>query len=233
MVPLLLKLKPAEYNTYVEPFAGGLSFFAALDPARVEVVNDLDHNVTNFYEVLRGDDRERLLDALAVTPFSRKDLNEAIKNLSATCDPFTRAWSWFVAVQFSYLKKMGGGYAWAHRSNQPQRYRNVISRLPAFAHRLLDAHIECDTALRIIERYDEKGTFFFLDPPYPQTDQGQYGGYTQADLEQLVKRLTTVDAQFLLCCYALTKKSEASRDRAERIEVVWRKVHAESQGRLF
>lgn len=81
------------------------------------------------------------------------------------------------------------------------------------------------------------------DPPYPNTDQGHYKGYTQEDFEELVFLLTTIKGSFLLSNYpndyadAYAKQlgwerfefsamcSAAKNSRTKRTEVVWRKLN--------
>jgi len=40
-----------EHRAYIEPFAGGAQVFFRKEPSKVEVLNDLDHEVVNFYRV--------------------------------------------------------------------------------------------------------------------------------------------------------------------------------------
>src|SRR5580658_10677555 len=40
-----------KHTTYVEPFAGGAQVFFRKEPSKVEVLNDLDHEIVNFYRV--------------------------------------------------------------------------------------------------------------------------------------------------------------------------------------
>src|SRR5476651_1781212 len=40
-----------EHRTYVEPFAGGAQVFFHKAPSKVEVLNDLDGEIVNFYRV--------------------------------------------------------------------------------------------------------------------------------------------------------------------------------------
>lgn len=40
-----------EHTTYVEPFAGGAQVFFRKEPSKVEVLNDLDQDIVNFYRV--------------------------------------------------------------------------------------------------------------------------------------------------------------------------------------
>src|SRR6202521_4393174 len=40
-----------EHTTYVEPFAGGAQVFFHKQPSKVEVLNDLDNEIVNFFRV--------------------------------------------------------------------------------------------------------------------------------------------------------------------------------------
>src|SRR5438270_9521145 len=46
----LLEIFP-EHTTYVEAFAGGAQVFFHKEPSKVEVLNDLDGEIVNFYRV--------------------------------------------------------------------------------------------------------------------------------------------------------------------------------------
>jgi site-specific DNA-adenine methylase len=48
----ILPLIP-DHNRYIEPFAGGLAVLLAKPRAKVEVINDLDYEVANFYRYVR------------------------------------------------------------------------------------------------------------------------------------------------------------------------------------
>src|SRR5579862_1153210 len=42
-----------EHTTYVEPFAGGAQVFFHKEPSKVEVLNDLDFEIVNFFRVCK------------------------------------------------------------------------------------------------------------------------------------------------------------------------------------
>lgn len=65
-------------HRYIEPFGGSGTVLLNKDPSPVEVYNDRDEDVTNFFRVLR-DQRETLLEKIALTPFARKEFEEAIE----------------------------------------------------------------------------------------------------------------------------------------------------------
>jgi DNA adenine methylase len=48
MIPHILPLIP-EHKIYVEPFFGGGAIFFAKEPSKIEVINDIDKRVYNFW----------------------------------------------------------------------------------------------------------------------------------------------------------------------------------------
>ena len=73
----LLPLLP-ETTHYCEPFGGSAAVLINRKPAPVETYNDIDGEVVNFFRVLR-EQKEELLEAIGLTPFSREELRFAIK----------------------------------------------------------------------------------------------------------------------------------------------------------
>ena len=52
MIKRLLDLIP-EHRTYVEPYCGGAGLLFAKPPATVEVINDIDGELINFFQVVK------------------------------------------------------------------------------------------------------------------------------------------------------------------------------------
>ena len=61
-----------EHHTYVEPFGGSAAVLLAKQPSPVEVLNDMDGDLVNFWFVLRDYPAE-LERRLALTPYSRAE----------------------------------------------------------------------------------------------------------------------------------------------------------------
>ena len=62
------------HHCYVEPFCGGASCLFAKQPSPVEVINDLDSDIVNFFRVLRDPRMFEEFHRLALlTPYSREE----------------------------------------------------------------------------------------------------------------------------------------------------------------
>ena len=64
MVKDILPLIP-EHEIYTEPFLGGGAIFWSKEPSKLEVLNDSNGHVTNFYVVLQNNYKElkKLVDS--------------------------------------------------------------------------------------------------------------------------------------------------------------------------
>jgi DNA adenine methylase len=60
----------------------------------------------------------------------------------------------------------------------------------------------------ILEHYP----FFYVDPPYVDSNQGHYGGYTQEHFNSLLDLLSKVQGKFLLSSYPNTALSDYSKN---------------------
>ncbi|TSE07697.1 DNA adenine methylase [Aquimarina algiphila] len=203
LVGRILKLIP-EHSLYCEPFVGGAAVFFAKEPSEVEVINDLNGDIVNFYQVckLQFSKLQKLIQA---TPHSRKLHSEAANILKdpSEKDKIKRAWAIWVQTNMSFSSRIYGGYAYERKSGGTTR--TILNKKNRFTieicERLDQVDIECNDALKVIESRDTKESFFYIDPPYFNSDMGHYGGYTIKDFEALLKLLRTIKGKFLLSSY--------------------------------
>ena len=70
-----------------------------------------------------------------------------------------------------------------------------------YTRRLEHTSIFSRDALTVIRRADRPETFFYVDPPYFNSDMGHYGGYTEEDFGRLLEVLSEVKGRFMLSSY--------------------------------
>ena len=92
--------------------------------------------------------------------------------------------------------------SWGFSKTRPVRgiHKKKLD-LTEISKRLERTQIECQDALKIIKSRDSKDTFFYIDPPYLNADQGHYSGFNEMDMEELLKLLSTIKGKFLLSNY--------------------------------
>lgn len=161
---------------YVEPFAGALNVLLARPNKGMEVINDRDERIVNFYRVLQDDVlRDRLLQKLKYTPYSRSEFARALQVLrSAEFGPVDRAWAFFVAQNQGIS---GGGCNASNENNwgvskerdTAARFRWHVSELDALVERLSGVILENRDAMQVISTWDAPHAVFYCDPPYVPT----------------------------------------------------------------
>jgi DNA adenine methylase len=203
LVTLILSLIP-KHKLYCEPFVGGAAVFFAKEPSEMEVINDLNGEVVNFYQVCKTD-FSKLEKLVQSTPHSRqvhRETQEILKNADKF-DPVKRAWAFWVQTNMSFSSRIFGGYAYERHSNGT--LKRFVNKKLAFTkdlqQRLDMVDIESNDALQVIKSRDGDDSFFYCDPPYFNSDMGHYKGYTEKDFTQLLETLSEVEGKFLLSSY--------------------------------
>lgn len=203
LVPLILPLIP-EHQIYVEPFFGGGAVFFAKEPAPVEVINDTDREIVNFYRMcqLHFDDLEAEIQASLHSRSLHQDAR-IIRSAPHLFSDLKRAWALWVLATQSFAKDLNGG--WIFSKSKTSIVTRLNRKKEAFTHaiaeRLKGVEIECWDALKMIRARDTATSFFYVDPPYFNANMGHYGGYTEQDFENLLKLLSGIKGKFLLSSY--------------------------------
>lgn len=213
------------HRVFVEPFGGAASVLLRKPRSYAEVYNDLDSDVVNLFRVLRSESAAKLVDAVAMTPFSRDEHAEAY--LPAD-DPVERARR-LIVRSFMGFGSNGAHRATGFRANSnrsgttPARdWINYPDVIPAIVERLRGVIIENRDAVEVMKAHDGPSTLHYVDPPYlPETrDAGQDYAHemTVADHKNLLAFLQTVEGMVVLSGYPSNLYDEALQDwkRIER-----------------
>jgi DNA adenine methylase len=198
------------HTCYVEPFGGAASVLLHKIPSFIEVYNDLNGGVVNFFRVLRERPAE-LLAAIDLTPYSRAEFLQAQEPCD---DPVERArrfyvWAWQGRGRAGVREP--GGWRFmkrATRSQTPVDDWNNHRHLWGVVRRLKEVQIEQDDALSVVQRYDAPQTLFYLDPPYLQdTRSGRWGNgayafeYERIDHCRLAEALRDIEGMAIVSGY--------------------------------
>lgn len=160
-----------QHTCYVEVFAGGAALYFLRQPAEVEVINDINGDVVNLYRVVKSHLEEFVrqfkwaLSSREIFKWSQDTPPETLTDIQR-------------AARFYYLQHQafGGrvqGQSWGTATTAPAPTVNLL-RLEedlSTAHlRLHGAYIERLDWKECMRRYDRPHTFFYLDPPYWETE---------------------------------------------------------------
>lgn len=207
------------HSVYVEPFCGGAALLFAkplFTPSNAdhyrEVINDTNERLINFYRVAQLQSEE-LYNVIEATLYSRRE-HEIAKEISM--DPLEDARRYFINLNWSFAKKEGGGWGIGLQSeNHVFSHTTKTKRLPIQCKRIQHCYIECDDALKIIPRWDSPQTLFYCDPPYSDTNQGHYGGYTLDDYQALCDALDNCEGSYVLSNYPQEIEPKTAQRRVE------------------
>jgi len=196
MAKKLVALFPP-HMTYGEVFAGGAQVLFRKTPSKVEVLNDLDGDVVNFFRVVQNH-HEELHRHLKFVLVGRQWFELFQKENPASLTDIQRA------ARFFYLQK--NAYAGLVRG---RHYATKVVGAPGFnprrlpevfekAHeRLARVQIESLPFQEFIPRFDRPTTLFFCDPPYWRRKLYNFN-FSDDDYRTLADLLQSIKGKFVL-----------------------------------
>jgi DNA adenine methylase len=192
----IISLLP-DHIAYVEPFAGGAQVLFHKPPSNVEVLNDLDFDIVNFFRVCQWH-YEELVRYLRFCLASRKLHELHVKTDPATLTDIQRAGRFFYLQKNSFgglILKQNFHYGVVQSPNyNPVRIPEIIEKTHK---RLQRVQIESVPYQKILEKYDRPSTLFYLDPPYWERRLYRHN-FLEKDFIELEQRLHGVKGKFLL-----------------------------------
>ena len=195
-----------DHNVYVEPFFGGGSVFFSKKKSKIEVINDIDNNLYRFWKVCQTDSHElsvRFKNLLYFESEFKRALR-VLKKEEEPKDEIDFAYCYFLSVQMSFA---GGSDSFAYIKKgqyplHPQRIKAKVMNMKFMFIRLDNVYIFNRDVLKIIKIYSkEKDVFFYLDPPYPETEQKYKNKYNIDCFNNLCEYLKNIQGKFILSCY--------------------------------
>ncbi|MFC7047289.1 DNA adenine methylase [Halobacteriaceae archaeon GCM10025711] len=198
----ILEHVPANHTCFVEVFGGAAGVLFNKDPAvsTVEVYNDRDEDLVQFFRVLR-EQPDELVAWLDAVPFARAVHDhwaDRYYNGYRASDPIARAGQFFFLrySQFGAGYESKNGFGTSKVRSRALSFANKKDRLQKFADRFRDVIIENLDWVAVIEKYDGPETVFYLDPPYLGTED--YYPVHDIDHAELIGALETIDGRFVL-----------------------------------
>jgi len=204
MLKEILPLIP-NHKLYCEPFFGGGAVYFAKAPSKIEVINDKNDFVINFYRVLktRFPELKQEVEASLSSRSIHRKATYIMKN-PAIYNEVKLAWACWYLCNSSFSSKIGGGWKYDRVENKDCQV--LVNRKLNFSYDLVKrielTQIDSDDALKVILNRDHRHTFFYLDPPYIDTDQGHYKGYTREMFIKLLDILAALRGKFMLSCFS-------------------------------
>lgn len=237
------------HRSYLEPFCGGASIFFAKSPCELEILNDINGDICNFFRVLR-DQGEELAKKIFLTPYSREEYENAYIPSSEDTE-LERARKFCIKCNLSFAG--GNRYKTGFRIGRADNWNQLPETIIEAAKRIKQAQIESMPAIELIKKYQNSETFIYLDPPYyfqNSTDKYQYlykHILKPEEHEEMLKILVESPAKILLSGYENSlyekylekngwkkkKKIAVANKGGYREETLWMNYEICEQLRLF
>lgn len=183
-------------HTYVEVFVGAGNVILRIpkNTFATEIINDLDSTI---YQIFTDIQKVSLDDVKDMDFIANGDRWECVHTTDATeLPPAARLEHNLYHIYFSFAGGMSSYYA-SPRSTTTSRKTTLMDRLPAIQERLSGVVVRNESYEDIIKEYDGEDVFFYLDPPYYQSDASGYKHKT-IDHVSLRDLLTNTKGKWLI-----------------------------------
>lgn len=165
----ILPLFP-EHTCYVEPFAGAAALLFAKQPSKVEVLNDINGELVNLYRCVQHH-LEEFTRQFKWALSSRQMFRWMQMTPTETLTDIQRAARFYYLQHLAFGGKVEGQtLGTATTSPVTLNLLRLEESLSAAHLRLARVMIERLDWRACVERYDRPHTFFYMDPPYWQTE---------------------------------------------------------------
>lgn len=210
----IVKRFPAKFEKYIEVFGGAAWVLFYKEKTGYEVYNDLNRDLVNLFKCVKFHLPE-LKRELSNGLNSRQLFNEMKKSLSFEgLTDIQRAARFFMLIKTSYGSK-GENFGCAKKD-----INKMTDYLEAVQKRLCNVIIENMSFEKIIERYDKKDVFFYLDPPYYGSEKYYQIQFSEDEHIKLAEMLGRLRGKFLLnyndCDYVRDLYSQFDVEAVER-----------------
>lgn len=184
------------HMTYCEVFLGGGQVLFRKAPSKVEVVNDIDGEVVNFFRCAQQH-HEELCRYLRFVLVSRQWFEIFNNQNPATLTDIQRAVRFFFLQKNSYAGLVHGRHYAAKVVSTPGFNPNRLPELLENVHkRLARVQIESLPFQEFIPCFDRPETLFFCDPPYWRRKLYNFN-FADEDYQTLAKLLRSITGKYI------------------------------------
>ncbi|SFU31732.1 DNA adenine methylase [Paenacidovorax caeni] len=186
-------------QTYCEVFAGAAWVLFKKPESKVEIINDINSELTNLYRCVKYHLGE-LVAQFRWMLVSRDEFDRFLKTPADTLTDIQRAARFFYLAKSSFGARIVRPTYGISATGAPRLNLLRIEEDLSEAHlRLARVFIENKPYDQVIQRFDKPGTLFYVDPPYWDCE-GDYGEglFSREDFGRLAGLLDGLKGRFIL-----------------------------------
>lgn len=203
---------PNDFNHLVDVFGGSFCVSLNYNGKVIKTANELNEDITNFFEVLRNNESE-LVRLLLLTPCSILEYNNCWEPSS---DKIEQARRFYVRVRQSFFglgaqRKNKGWHMAKTQVNATggetvSKWNNAIEKLYDVADAIRsNFQITNLDFSECIDKIDFEKAFFYCDPPYPKETRSSFNDYkfefTTDQHIQLAEKLHSIKGMAMVSSY--------------------------------
>jgi DNA adenine methylase len=202
----IIELLPS-HTCYVEPFAGAAWVLFGKPPSEVEILNDIDHDLINFFRVVK-EKPEALIASFDWALVSRDEYERlATLNLDQLTD-VQRAHRFYYLImagwggELDYPRFQTSISDGGHGNRLIGAIKHLHQKLEPVHQRLRTVIIENLDWRECMNRYDRSGVVMYIDPPYPGNKVNYAHNMRDWEMHfELSERLKAAKCKWILSSY--------------------------------
>lgn len=202
----IIALLPA-HTCYVEPFAGAAWILFGKPPSDVEILNDKEQELVNFFRVVK-EKPEELIASFDLELVSRAEFNRLADLDLSTLNDVQRAHRFYYIImagwggELHYPRFQTSITDGGHGNRLIGALKTLRQRLQPIHDRLRTVIIENLDWQECVDRYDRQGTVLYIDPPYPGNKCNYSHNMREWDAHNLLfERLKKTKCKWILSSY--------------------------------
>lgn len=214
-----------KHTVYVEMFGGSGAVLLYKQPSKVEVYNDVDGGLVNFYKVMQNEVMAMALAGrLNDSPISRefycycrdtwRDVLASWKKQEIGSDSeqpcIEAAYRFYIAISQAFASRTTGSTGWAlgRNHNDIATWRSKVGRFPQIHQRLRMVYIENRSYDQLYSDWDSPATLFYADPPYAPSSRSEGAekvyeyDFTEEEYVAFLASATRIQGSIIISCYS-------------------------------
>ena len=199
LVKTIVPLIP-QHDCYCEVFAGASWVLFGKEPSKVEIINDLNVELSTLYRVIRYH-LEEFVRHLKWLLIARDEHDRFLRAVPDSLTDIQRAVRFYYLARTSYGSRINRNPSFSISTSRASNLNllRIEQDLSAAHLRLSRVYIENKPYQEFIRRYDKSDVFMYIDPPYwGREDYYGDGMFRRNDFTNLRSLLSDTQCKWML-----------------------------------